>query len=345
VHAQDIFIAGVGVFVPETTSVAEAVEAGKFSAEDAECSGLLGVSVAGTTPAPEMALSAAREALARARRTGEDIDVLLYASSWHHGPDGWLPQSYLQRHLGGDGLAVEVRLGCNGMFGGLELASAYLRADPRRRSALVVAADNFGTPMMDRWSSGSGFIPADAASAVVLTTDPAFARLRSACSVTVAGAEQVHRGDEPLFPPSVTVGRPVDFSARLSAFRDHIRTQPDGMAPLLEVQKKSTEIVDLCLSEAGVELAQISRVSYNNFSREMVEGRVMTSLGIPMSRSTWDYGRRIGHGANDQIIALNHLLEVGELPPGDHLLMLGVAPGITLSGAVVEVLDTPPWVK
>ncbi len=341
---RDIYIAGVGVFLPETVSIAEAVDQGRFTAEHASETGLLGAAVAGDMPAPDMALAAAREALSRAGRSGEEADLLLYAGSWHQGPDGWLPGAYLQSHLGGDAPTIEVRQGCNGMFGALELAIAYLRADQNRRTALLVASDNFGTPLMDRWTSGSGFVLADVATSLVLTTEPGFARVLSAGTVTIPGAERAHRGDEPMFPPGSTVGRSVDFDARLAAFRDHALTQPGGFSPLFEVQKKTSEIVDRCLTEAGIDVTQISRVACNNMSREMVEQRMMAPLGLPLSLSTWDYGRGIGHcGPSDQVASMNHLLETGGLTAGDHLLMFGMGPGITLSSAVIEILDTPPW--
>ena len=55
-------------------------------------------------------------------------------------------------------------------------------------------------------------------------------------------------------------------------------------------------------------------------------------------------GRTIGHrGASDQLLGLNHVLDAGELKPGDHMLLIGTAPGIHVSCAMVEVLKTPSW--
>nr|UPI48956.1 3-oxoacyl-ACP synthase [Micromonospora sp.] len=341
--ADDIFISGVGVYRPPVVSIADAVAEGSEAAVRAESAGLLGVHVAGDTPAPEMALHAAREALARAGQPASELDLQLYADSWHQGPDGWLPQSYLQRHLGGDCLAVEVNVGCNGMFAALELAAAHLRAGAEHGSALVVTADNFGTPLLDRWNSGVGYVPGDGATALVLTRRPSFARVLAARTVTVAAAERVHRGDEPMFPPSVTVGRPLDFGARLLTFRESLRGSPEGAAPLFEVQKQTTEVVRRCLADAGIEVDDVTRVAFNNFSQEMVEQRLMGPLGLPLSKSTWEFGRGIGHGTCDQVMSLDRLLTAGELGPGDHLLMMGVAPGITLSAAVVEIIDAPSW--
>ncbi|MGW8701871.1 ketoacyl-ACP synthase III family protein [Streptomyces eurythermus] len=344
-RTPDIFIKATGRFLPETVSVEWAVEQGHYSAEDAELHELGGAAVAGDTPAPDMALWAAQQAVKRCGHRPEDLGLLLYVDSWHQGPDGWQPQYYLQRHLvGGDVLAVEIQQGCNGMFSALELAAAHLRAGPRPGSALVVAADNFGTPLFDRWTTGPGYIAGDGAGAVVLTTEPGFARLLAVRSLAVPEAEQMHRGAEPLFPPGATIGRPLNFTSRNAAFRELSLTEGLGTGALMRVHQRTLEVVEKTLSEAGITLGDITRVAYMNFSREIVEQRCMAALGLPMSASTWEFGRTLGHlGASDQVVALDELVTTGELGPGDHLLMLGMGPGVTLSCAVVKVLTPAPW--
>ncbi|MEU6095307.1 ketoacyl-ACP synthase III family protein [Streptomyces sp. NPDC047079] len=353
-RTPDVFIKGLGVHLPETTSIDEAVAQGLYPAFEAEVHELGGAAVAGDLPAPEMALRAAQEACKRAGHRPDETDLLLYADSWHQGPDGWQPQYYLQRHLVGDeALAVEVRQGCNGMFAALELGAWFLRgrsgtADGkdagRAPTALLVASDNFGTPMMDRWRMGPGYVAGDAGSAVLLTTRPSFAQLLAVGSVTVSEAEQMHRGTEPLFPPGPTTGRSLDFQARNAEFKQAALASGSGTGALVRVHGRTLELVERTLSEAGIDLSDITRVAYMNYSREIVEQRCMAALGLPLEKSTWEFGRTVGHlGASDQIVSLDHLLKVGELAAGDHLLMLGVGPGVTLSSAVVRILHPAPW--
>jgi len=342
-RTADIYVTGLGVYLPPTVSVERAVAEGWYSAEEAELHELGGAAVAGDTSAPEMAVMAAEEAFKRSGQRPEDIGLLLYADSWHQGPDGWQPQYFLQRQLtGGDWLAVEVRHGCNGMFSALELAAAYVRA-AAGRAALVVAADNFGTPMVDRWRMGPGYIAGDGASAIILSTEPGFARLAAVCSVTVPEAEEVHRFGEPLFPPGPTAGRALDFAGRTAAYNRHTLAT-GGTTVWITVHQRLLETVDRVLEEAGTDLAGITRVAFMNYSREIVQQRCMSALGLPMSLSTWDFGRTVGHlAASDQVVSLDHLLATGQLGPGERLLMIGVGPGVTISCAVVEVTRTPPW--
>src|SRR5580658_7101561 len=128
---RDLYIAGVGVHLPEIVEAATIAQNGWASASEMERYGITGCAVAGDVPAPELALRAARQAVRRAGVEPTDIDTVLYASTWHQGPDGWNPHSYIQRHLtGGDCLAVEIRQGCNGALSALELAAARISAGP-----------------------------------------------------------------------------------------------------------------------------------------------------------------------------------------------------------------------
>ncbi|MCX2730882.1 ketoacyl-ACP synthase III family protein [Saccharopolyspora sp. NFXS83] len=327
--------------MPPTVSVESAVADGRYPALEAEVHEFLGVAVAGDRPAPDMALEAARTALKRADQVPADLDLLLYTNTWHQGPDGWPPHSYLQRNLvGGRVPAMAVHQGCNGMFDALELAACYLRAEPERHSALLVAADNYGTPLIDRWRIAPGMIGGDAAAAVVLTKEPSFAQLLSVCSISAPEAEELHRSGEPMFPPTVTAGREQDFTAR---FAHHRANPPADAGALTRIPDLMLEVVEKAVAEAGIGIDDLARVAYETHSREVVEQRVMVPLGMDMAKSTWDFGRRIGHcGASDQFLAFEHLIAAGELA-GEHVLLLGQAPGVVLSAAVVKVLELPRW--
>lgn len=333
----DVYIAGVGSVVPPTMTVERAVADGLYPAVEAEAHGYLGVAIAGDRPAPDMALEAAQAAVERADLEPTELALLLYTNTWHQGPDGWLPQSYLRRHLvGGAVPAMAVHQGCAGMFDALELACCYLRAEPARRSALLVAADNYGTPLIDRWRINPGVIAGDGAVAVALSTERGVARVLSVCTLGVPEGEEIHRRGEPMFPPTVTLGLAQDFTARLRYTRAN---GADGIHPLTQLPVLMRELVEKAVSEAGIGIEDLAKVAHEAHSGEVIEHRIMASLGLDMEKSTWDFGRRIGHcGASDQFLALEHLITSGEVGPGDHVLLLAQAPGVVLSAAVVEVL-------
>jgi 3-oxoacyl-[acyl-carrier-protein] synthase III len=338
----DVLISGLGTFLPDRVPIGWAVERGLIDPAAAADYGITSVTVAGELAAPEMAVRASRQALERAGQDAESLSLLLYVSVWYQGPHGWCPQYYVQRHTGAaQATAAEIRQGCMGMFSALELAASHLMASPDHEAALVTSADNFTSPLLERWRFSPHFVMGDAGCAVVLSTRKGFARLKSVNAVTLPEYEAMHRGPEPLYPPGATLPGKLDFGNNKHRWLDGPDRDPAGPLKLVAAQD---ELISRTLDESAITLADVSRVAYANGSRERVEGRAMVPLGLPMSRSTWEQGRTVGHiGAGDQVVALEQLLGSGSLGPGDHLLMLGVGPGLNIACAVVEVLETPHW--
>jgi 3-oxoacyl-[acyl-carrier-protein] synthase III len=339
-----MFIRGVGTYLPERVPIDWAVGRGLISAGDAEAMQLTGTLVAKDVPSAEMALRAARDAVERCGQPPRELDLMLYADTWHQGPEGWLPCSYLQRHLTGGGVpAVEIVHGCSGMFGAMELAASYLQADPDRVSALLIASDNYAGNDASRWRKAP-FIAGDAATALVLGKEPGFARLLSVCSGIVADEAELNRAGQPLFPPAATLGRETNLFVRRAARKK----DPAERAKLIErmhrLHDKFKEVAQRAMSEAGITIDDVTRLGVVHTMREVVDDRGMATLGVDFSKSTWEYGRGVGHcGASDQVMAFNHLLSTGELKPGDHFMMLGTGPGIVLCCAIIEILQTPAW--
>ncbi|GGN27810.1 hypothetical protein GCM10011578_063380 [Streptomyces fuscichromogenes] len=340
--ASDVLISGLGAFLPDRVPMEWAVERGLIDPAAAAEYGITSVTVAGDIPAPEMAVRASRQALERAGQNPASLSLLLYVSVWYQGPHGWCPQYYVQRHTGaGRATAAEVRQGCMGMFSALELAAGHLMASADHEAALVTSGDNFTSDLLERWRFSPHFVMGDAGSAVVLSRREGFARLKSVNAVTLPEYESMHRGPEPLFPPGA--GRPgrLDFGDSKDRWLDGPDRDPAGPLRLVAAQD---ELVSRTLDEAGITMADVTRVAYANGSRERVEGRAMVPLGLPMSLSTWEQGRTVGHiGASDQVVALEQLLLCGELRRGDHFLMLGVGPGLNIACAVIEIVGTPHW--
>ncbi len=338
---QDIVITGLGVYLPDVVDISWAIEQGYFDAAEAERTGLLGAAVAGERiSAPEMGLAAARQALERSAVDPANVELLLYADAFRAGPEGWLPQFYLQRHLiGGQPLATGIRQECNGMLCALELGASYLQAVPERTAALLVAADNFTSPDLDRWRCAlPNFVLADGASAITLGRGDGFARVASVGSLTLPEFEGMHRGDQPLVP----AGHEVDFQQRLAEFIASGVDQELWLSYLTVPPK----LVHQLLDEAGIGLSDVSMVFFFNTSRDFVETAFLNLIDFPLSRTTWDFGRRIGHvGASDHVISLDHVLRTGRVAPGDRILLFGTAPGMNLAGAVLEITDIPAWAR
>ena len=87
-RVDNIHFAGIGTARTDAIDTAEAVERGWYDAEERARSGLLSITIAGTTPAPDLAVEAANSALGRCGVASDDIGALFHTSVHPQGPDG-----------------------------------------------------------------------------------------------------------------------------------------------------------------------------------------------------------------------------------------------------------------
>ena len=82
---DEVYIAGLGVYLPEIMSIPDAVANGLYDPELAAESGWTGVAVAGTMPAPDMAVLAARRALHDSGHSPAEFALLVHARNLPQG--------------------------------------------------------------------------------------------------------------------------------------------------------------------------------------------------------------------------------------------------------------------
>ncbi|MEH1127389.1 ketoacyl-ACP synthase III family protein [Micromonospora sp. CPCC 206061] len=338
---DDIHISGIGIATTDLVGVAEAVANGWYDADERTRSGLESVSVAGDIPAPDLAVEAARVALAQFGEPGEHVDALFHSSVHPQGPDGWSAQHYINRHTVRQSItSVEIRNGCIGFLTSLDLAICYLRSGAARRAALLTCADNFGTPTVDRWRASNLFVLADGGGAVVLSKRPGFARVLAIGSASDPELEVRHRGSEPLFPPGLTVGAKLNFRERTQYVRD--LQSAGGMPTLVDFASVLADTVQRTLAEADTAIDDVARVVHDGFNGWAIRDMFLDPIGVEDKRGIWNFTRRVGHaGPLDQIRGLEYLWRQREVDVGDRVLMFSDAPGMEAACAVVEITDRP----
>lgn len=335
---ERIHLAGTGSCLPHPTTLDEAERAGMCDRKHVWRTEIKSVCI-GTESGPELAAKAAGAALRQAGSRPERVALLLHASTYYQGHDLWSAASYVQRGaLGNDCPAIEVRQQSNGGMAALELAAAYLTADPGREQALVTTGDRFCLPGFDRWLSDPGTICGDGGSAAVLSNRDGFARLRSLATVSDPGLEKIGRGADPFGDEPFSARKPINVEAHRTELVAEV-----GFSELLErLQAGQVRAYERALDEAGVQAHDIDWFVLPNLGRPKMQVQFFEPLGIPAERTTWEWGSRTGHlGAGDQIAGLGRLAESGELKPGGLCLLAGVGAGFTWSVAVVEMLRRP----
>ncbi|MFE1595084.1 ketoacyl-ACP synthase III family protein [Nocardia sp. NPDC058705] len=345
-RCDQLYIAGLGSWLPPALSVAEAVARGEWGATAAARSGMRSVTVCtDDTEAPaEMAVRAAARALERAGMDGSEVDLLLHASLYDQGNALWGTASYVQRRVlpGGGCPALEVRQVSNGGMAALFLASAVMdpgsEARPRSRQVLVTTADRFCPPGFDRWHSDPGTVYADGGTAMLLSAREGLARVRSLALVSDPELEGMHRAGDPFGVAQTAPSGVLDLEGHKKRYVDRA-----GMSfSVARVAAGQRDAVKEALADAGVSAAEISRWVLPHFGRRRLEINCLRPLGIDAEHTAWEFSRRVGHlGAGDQIAALEHLVFSGALRTGELCVLMGVGAGFTWSCAVVEVVRDP----
>jgi 3-oxoacyl-[acyl-carrier-protein] synthase III len=342
-RVDGVYISGIGAYLPRAVTSEEAIADGRYDEETYRLTGLQRTHIADDEPALDMAVTAARTALARAGKDITDVETVVHASNENQGADGASRVGYVLRELGGNEIhTMEVRQGCNGMLGAIDVGVGYLTGAAGMSTALLTAAESFSTPLIDRWRGfGPGVIMGDGGASLLLSSEAGFAQILAANSGTISELEQWHRGAESLLPQQDTTYRPIDMTQRTVDFMATGVSLPDVIERLAKFN------VALCrrtLVDAGINVADVTRVIANNADERMLEQCYMQPLGLPMSRTSWDIGRGVGHvGACDQTISLDRLLLDGALGPGDHAMLLSSGPGMVNTCVIVKVLSAPAW--
>ncbi|KPI16458.1 3-Oxoacyl-(acyl-carrier-protein (ACP)) synthase III domain-containing protein [Actinobacteria bacterium OK074] len=342
-----VYVDTVGVYIPQQrVSVAEAVEQGLYDEFHVQHgTGLTAAHLAGDLPALDMAVAAARHAFRRSAADIEDLEFHAHCTAIQHGPEGFYPPGYVLRELGASGVpSTDVRQHSNGLLAGLEVAVGQLTGAAGAETALVTAAENFTSPLIDRWKGfGTGFTASDGGAALLLSGESGCVALRSLNSGTLPELEQWHRGEESLLPFRGEQRKASGTMELLSYFNQHVMPLDKCMELIRDFE---LDLVHRSLVEAGLNASDLRWVVAANSDSRMIDQTKMQPLGLPLSRSTWDFGKEYGHmGACDMAVSLNHLLTHGLVSPGDHLLMTTSASGWVSTAAVLTVLDIPDWAQ
>ncbi|MFJ8043431.1 ketoacyl-ACP synthase III family protein [Kitasatospora sp. NPDC096147] len=336
---EDLHIAGAAIHLEDRHPAELAVRDGLFDERSATRSGIEATAVSAGSSAPELASAAARSVLKLTGTHPSDVDLLLHATIQHQGHDLWAAASYVQRRAVGNRCpAIEIKQLSNGGMAALELAAGYLSGAEGRRAALLTTGDVFGAPGFDRWRSDPGTVYGDAGTALVLGRGPGgIARLRSLVTVSDPDLEQMHRGRDPFSPVPFAVRQPIDLGLLQRTFIE----ETGRSYSVARITAGQDETLKRALAEADCELSGISWFALPNFGLGRLSSAFLRRWDIPVERTTWRWGRTVGHlGAGDQFAGLAFLAESGEVRAGELGLLFGVGAGFTWSCAVVEFTGT-----
>jgi 3-oxoacyl-[acyl-carrier-protein] synthase-3 len=283
-----------------------------------------------------LAVAAASYALDRAKRDRADGGMVLYATAYETGFDLWNSAAYLQRESGVPGgtcVVAEVRSGCAGGLVALGLARSHLLNAPPGSTALVAAADCWRLPAFDRWRADIQTVFGDAGAAVVVSQDRDGLELIAFTTHTDPDLEGFIRGDDPLMVAPGIARPPIDITRRA---REFSRAMPKP-----EIQRRLTAgprvVLERLMSRAGIHLDDVAHVVLPFLGHHTLAPVYFDGLGVDVARTTFDYGRQIGHtGAPDPLLGLAYLMHSGRLASGEWVVAFATGAGFVWAGALLR---------
>lgn len=332
-------VRAVTTWLPRSVATAQdALAAGRISEEDLANTAVVEVPVAEDVSAPDMAVAAARDALAAAGWDGADLGFTAHAWIHHQGHDFWSPAHYVAHRVGAvRGVPLGLQVMCNGGGTALEAAASRLLADPATGSALVTTGDRFPDEGFDRWAGDYGVFYGDGATALLLHERDDSAdefTLLGLRSAAVSSAEGLHRGRDAFSPATRWISDRIDVRRTKKAYITG--TGLDGF--YREVHHALRTIVTTSLEDAGVEpddprirVLALPRVGLK-VRRETYHPAVE---GLTKARLV-ELGERTGHlGAGDLVANLTGIREQELLAPGEIAVAISAGGGFGFTCAVV----------
>jgi len=275
----------------------------------------------------DMALAAAREALADAKLTAQDIDLIVVATIT---PDTEFPSTAcrLQGALGCRPIpAFDVAAACSGFLYALTIAENFIKAGTVRH-ALVVAAEKLSS-ITDYTDRNICVLLGDGAGAAVLSAVESGGILSSYLGADGKQSELITlpAGGSRLPASHETLERRLHFMKMNGAevFKVAVKTMADAALEAMNaLGVHSAEEVDLVIPhQANIRI--INAVA-RRMGVSLTEGKVFLNIE--------KYGNM---SAASTAVALTEAVQQGRVKKGDKVVMVAFGSGLTWGALVIEL--------
>jgi 3-oxoacyl-[acyl-carrier-protein] synthase-3 len=266
----------------------------------------------------DLALEAARAALAAAGTTAGDLDLIIVATST---PDYVFPSTacLLQAKLGVRGCAAfDVQAVCSGFVYALAVADSFVRSG-QSRNALVIGAEVFSR-ILDWNDRTTCVLFGDGAGAVVLRADD-----RPGVHASVLHADGSQAGI--LAVPGNVCGGKIVGSPFLTM---------DGPAVFKFAVRVLDEVARETVARCGMQLGDIDWLIPHQANVRILDATAKR-LGLPAAKVVVTVDRHGNTSAASVPLALDLALRDGRIKRGHKVMLQGVGGGFTWGASLVEL--------
>ena len=267
--------------------------------------------------ASDLAEVASRRAIEAAGASGDDIDLIIVATST---PDFIFPSTaaLLQSRLGirNDGAAFDVQAVCSGFAYALSIAEKFIRSGSHQR-ALVVGAEVFSR-ILDWSDRGTCVLFGDGAGAVVLE-----AADQPGVLATALHADGLHHKILAV-PGAISSGKVLgDPFLRM-----------DGQAVFKFAVRVLGDVASEVLDAAGMSVDQVDWLIPHQANIRIIQSTAKR-VGIPLEKVIATVGAHGNTSAASIPLALDAAIRDGRIVRGQNIVLEGVGGGFTWGAALI----------
>ena len=269
----------------------------------------------------DLAVEAAKKAMAAAGVTADDIDLIIVATTT---PDYTFPSAatLVQMKLGmHHGMAFDIQAVCSGFVYAVATADSYLKNGLGTR-ALVIGAETFSR-LLDWTDRGTCVLFGDGAGAVVmdLATSEEYAAGRG---VLASALRSDGHHWEKLY---------VDGGPSSTGSTGHVRMQ--GAEVFRHAVGKITDVVYSALEQAGKTVGDLDWFVPHQANRRIIDGAGQ-KLGLPPEKVVVTVDLHANTSAASVPLALSVAVGDGRIKPGDLVMLEAMGGGFTWGASLIR---------
>jgi 3-oxoacyl-[acyl-carrier-protein] synthase-3 len=273
-------------------------------------------------PVSDLAVEAARRALAAAGRTPADVDLIIVATTT---PDLTFPATatIVQRKLGCPvGIAFDIQAVCSGFVYALSVADGFVARD-RAKCALVIGAETM-TRLMDWTDRGTCVLFGDGAGAVVV--EPQAGEGTIADRGLLGFALRADGTKQDLLY--------VDGGPSTTGQVGKLRMQ--GNQVFRHAVVNISEAINAAAADAGIAVASVDWFIPHQANIRILEG-VARRVGIDEAKVITTLAEHANTSAASIPLAWDRGVRDGRIKPGQLLLLEAMGGGFTWGACVVRL--------
>lgn len=269
----------------------------------------------------DLALEAARAAIADAGIDAQEIDLIVMATTT---PDNTFPATAttVQAGLGiHHGAAFDVQAVCSGFVYGISIADNFLKAGQFKK-ALVIGAETFSR-LLDFEDRTTCVLFGDGAGAVVLSAEQGDGTIADR-GVLTAHLHSDGRHKEKLY---------VDGGPSSTQTVGHVRML--GRDVFRHAVVNIADVINEALDATGLTIEDIDWFVPHQANKRILDGTAKR-IGLPNEKVVMTVGEHGNTSAASVPLALNAAVKDGRIKKGDLVLLEAMGGGFTWGSALVR---------